>query len=596
MTLAIDTILENRYRIDRLIGQGGMGAIYQGYDSNLDVDVAIKENFFQTPQSIHQFQQEARILAKLHHAALPRVMYHFSMAGQQYLVMDYIEGEDLWQMIKRLKRPLDEAQAVRYMLQICDAVQYLHEQQPPIIHRDIKPQNIKVTPKGQAVLVDFGIAKVAEQGALTSTGARGVTPGFSPPEQYSGEGTTPRSDIYALGATLYALLTAEKPPDSISLLTGKVKFDTLGQSKFNLSEPLLQAIRHAMQPLESNRPASVADWQAELTGQVAPPPMPMEARQTVMAEVKTLVPTEILPEPTVIETQGTFSQSPTVVETQSVASQSPTVVETQATDLRFPTEVETQVVFSPLPMEDNPTPPKSSSNMGMWLAAGAVVIIGFLIFMMSGGMGQPMNATDYIIQGNAYKDSGKLEQAMANFNQAIKLDPNNAEAYLHRGNAYLLSDKLEEAIADYTQAIKLNPQDAGPYFFRGNAYIRSGKLEKAMADYTQSIKLNPQNTTPYNNLCWASSLLGKASEVMDTCNKAVELDPSGFPNDARGLARALTGDSAGAIEDFKLYVVWAMEHGQYEKYGAERQHWITELLVGRNPFDKATLEKLRKGE
>jgi len=366
MTLAIDTMLENRYRIDRLIGQGGMGAIYQGYDTNLDVDVAIKENFLQTPQSIHQFQQEARILAKLHHAALPRVMYHFSMAGQQYLVMDYIEGEDLWQMINRLKRPLDEAQAVRYILQICDAVQYLHEQQPPIIHRDIKPQNIKVTPKGQAVLVDFGIAKVAEQGALTSTGARGVTPGFSPPEQYSGEGTTPRSDIYALGATLYALLTAEKPPDSISLLTGKAKFDALGQSKFNLSEPLLQAIRHAMQPLESNRPASVADWQAELTGQIAPPPMPVEPRQTTMAEVKTLVPTEILPEPTVIETQGTFSQSPTVVETQ-------------ATDLRFPTEVSS-------------TPPKSSSNMGMWLlgiwaVAVCAICFCFLMLMMSGGGG-----------------------------------------------------------------------------------------------------------------------------------------------------------------------------------------------------------------
>jgi len=276
MTLAVDTVLENRYRIDRLIGQGGMGAIYQGYDTNLDIEVAIKENFLQMPQSIIQFQQEARILAKLHHPALPRVMHHFSVAGQQYLVMDFIEGEDLWQIIKRSKKPLDEAQAVRYISQICDAVQYLHKQQPPIIHRDIKPQNIKVTHGGQAVLVDFGIAKIAEQNAVTGTGARGVTPGFSPPEQYSGEGTSPRSDIYALGATLYALLTAERPPDSISLLTDRAQFASPQQLNLNLSQQVWQAIRHAMQPLEKNRPVSVAAWQAELQGNVPTQVVPSE--------------------------------------------------------------------------------------------------------------------------------------------------------------------------------------------------------------------------------------------------------------------------------------------------------------------------------
>ncbi len=264
MTLLEDTILENRYRIDRLLGQGGMGAIYRAFDLKLKVPVAIKENFFQTPQAIHQFEQEALILARLHHPNLPRVMDHFSFEGQQYLVMDFIEGEDLWQIVKQQNYPLDEAQAVNYISQVCEAVQYLHKQHPPIIHRDIKPQNIKLTPDGQAMLVDFGIAKLAESGERTGTGARGITPGFSPPEQYTGMGTTPASDIYSLGATLYALLTGRKPPDSISLMVGGAKFEPPEIINPRLSHGVSQAIIQAMQPQAAQRPVSVVAWQKSL--------------------------------------------------------------------------------------------------------------------------------------------------------------------------------------------------------------------------------------------------------------------------------------------------------------------------------------------
>jgi Tol biopolymer transport system component/predicted Ser/Thr protein kinase len=256
--------LENRYRIDRLLAHGGMGAIYRGFDRNLDIPVAIKENFFQTPQSIRQFEQEARILARLHHPNLPRVIDHFTADGQQYLVMDYIEGTDLWETVKTQKRPLDENQALNYMIQVCDAVSYLHRYDPPIIHRDIKPQNIKITPNGRAMLVDFGIAKIAKDDSRTSTGARGITPGFSPPEQYSGSGTTMASDIYSLGATLYALLTGKKPPDSVSLLVNQSSFEPPDKLNAKLSPQVCQAILHAMQPQPQDRPQSVAVWQQQL--------------------------------------------------------------------------------------------------------------------------------------------------------------------------------------------------------------------------------------------------------------------------------------------------------------------------------------------
>ncbi|GEM_PF-189988 len=264
MTLAKDTILERRYRIDHLLGQGGMGAIYRGFDLRLKRPIAIKENFLQSPENIAQFEQEARLLADLSHPNLPRVIDYFGFEEKQYLVMDFIEGQDLWEIIQQLARPLSEAEALSYIQQVCEAVNYLHQRKPPIIHRDIKPQNIKITPEGKAVLVDFGIAKLGEPETHTSDGARGVTPGFSPPEQYSGKGTGLVSDIYALGATLYALLTKRNPPDSVSLLIDRSLYQPPEKLNPGLSPRLSQAITHAMQPQPKDRPTSVLAWLEEL--------------------------------------------------------------------------------------------------------------------------------------------------------------------------------------------------------------------------------------------------------------------------------------------------------------------------------------------
>ncbi|MEW5960334.1 MAG: protein kinase [Chloroflexota bacterium] len=264
MPLAEDTLLERRYRIDGLLARGGMGAIYRAFDTNLNTPVAIKENSFPTPERVAQFKQEALILARLRHPALPRVIHHFTVEGRQYLVMDFIEGENLWEIVERRQQPLPAGYALDYLSQVCDAVSYLHRQTPPIIHRDIKPQNIKITPQGQAVLVDFGIAKqVIDENSATQAGAQGITPGFSPPEQYQ-RGTTPASDIYSLGATLYAVLTGQRPPDSVSLMVGQSKFIPPETLNPGLSAAVSQAIAHAMQIDPARRPASVMVWQQEL--------------------------------------------------------------------------------------------------------------------------------------------------------------------------------------------------------------------------------------------------------------------------------------------------------------------------------------------
>ena len=221
MTLAQGKVLNNRYRIVSLLGEGGFGAVYKAWDTKLNGPCALKENFGTTPEAERQFAQEATILFNLRHPGLPMVFDYFSLAGQgQYLVMVYVDGSDLQQILDSTSDPLPESMVLPWILQACEALSYLHCQKPPIIHRDIKPANIKITPDGQAVLVDFGIAKVYDAKLKTTVGARAVTPGFSPPEQYGRGRTDPRTDIYALGATLYALLTKVEPPDSVDLLAG----------------------------------------------------------------------------------------------------------------------------------------------------------------------------------------------------------------------------------------------------------------------------------------------------------------------------------------------------------------------------------------
>jgi serine/threonine protein kinase len=216
MPISPGQIINNRYRIIKLLGEGGFGAVYQAWDTNLDEPVALKESFETSPSAQKQFQLEAKLLFRLVHPNLPRVHDYFVLPGQgMYLVMDFIEGEDLGTMLRRTGGPLPEEQVLNWIGQVCDALNYLHTQRPPIIHRDIKPANIRICPDGKVMLVDFGIAKVYDPNSSTTVGARAISPGYSPQEQYGRGVTDARTDIYALGATLYTLLTGTEPPESI---------------------------------------------------------------------------------------------------------------------------------------------------------------------------------------------------------------------------------------------------------------------------------------------------------------------------------------------------------------------------------------------
>jgi len=212
-------ILQQRYRIESKIGQGGMGAVYVATDERFGTSVAIKETLCPDENYHKAIEREARLLNSLKHPALPRVSDHFVEENVQFLVMEYIPGEDLASMLERFGTPFSFEDVLKIADQALDALEYLHEQQIPVIHRDIKPQNLKITPQGQVVLLDFGLAKGNPTDAGHNTTAKslfGYSKNYAALEQIQGTGTDPRSDIYSLAATLYHLSTGHPPVDALT--------------------------------------------------------------------------------------------------------------------------------------------------------------------------------------------------------------------------------------------------------------------------------------------------------------------------------------------------------------------------------------------
>ena len=283
MPLQPGDILHDRYRIEGQLGKGGMGAVFLAHDLTLDIKVAVKENLSPSPESERQFRREARLLATLRHPNLPRVTDHFILEDRQYLVMDFVEGIDLHTQVA--KKPPTPDEVLTWAESICGALSYLHTRKPPVIHRDIKPANLKLQPGGNIVLVDFGIAKVFDQ-SQTTTGARGLTPGFSPPEQYGGQRTDARSDQYALAATLYSFLTNQRPADSIQRMLGKEILQPVRNLNPAVSEHMEAALERALALKQEDRFPDMASFCMALAGRMqlqtirAPlkPPAPPKSR------------------------------------------------------------------------------------------------------------------------------------------------------------------------------------------------------------------------------------------------------------------------------------------------------------------------------
>ncbi|HKV85389.1 MAG TPA: protein kinase [Ktedonobacterales bacterium] len=286
--LPIGTVVRERYLIENTVGRGGLGTVYQVRDEVYGKGnvFALKELIDQSSGARKQFELESQWLQSLDHNSIPKVREHFGWHDRLYLVMDFVDGDNLEQKLSRLGgRPMAEQQVIAWILPICGALQYLHTRIPPILHRDVKPANIIVTPTGHPVLVDLGIAKEHLPGAgRTATFVRKAgTEGYAPPEQYTAAGQTgPWSDVYGLGATLYQLLTGGIPPTAVERVALDHKLLSPRAINPNISAQTDGVIRKALEIRPADRFQSVAEFARALAGQPftpavergASPPLP----------------------------------------------------------------------------------------------------------------------------------------------------------------------------------------------------------------------------------------------------------------------------------------------------------------------------------
>ena len=263
------SILEGRYLIQGVLGFGGMGAVYRARDMhfpNVVKVVAVKEMINRALDPIlrttivQNFEREANLLASLDHRAIPRIYDYFTLRERSYLVLEYIQGQDLEALLNNSPDFLPEERVMQWAIELCDVLSYLHNHKPePIIFRDIKPSNIMINPQDHAILIDFGIAKHFQEG---QKGTMVGTEGYSPPEQYRGE-ATPIADIYALGATLHHLLTKRDPRLEAPFSFSERPVRTINP---NLSPEIEAIIYRALQYNPEDRYQSAEEMKAAIIG------------------------------------------------------------------------------------------------------------------------------------------------------------------------------------------------------------------------------------------------------------------------------------------------------------------------------------------
>jgi serine/threonine protein kinase len=306
-----DSLLNNRYRIRKLVGTGGMGAVYKGEDARYgDRLLAIKEmrqsslNPHELEIATEQFKIEAIMLARLQHPSLPRIYDHFLEVNRWYLVMDFIEGETLDERLRRTPgRKLPPPEVIDIGLQLCKVLDYLHNRQPPVIFRDLKPSNVMLTPEGHLYLIDFGIARIFKPGQAKDTKAYGSI-GYSAPEQFDREQTTAQADIYSLGITMHEMLSGNIPsltPFHLPRLNfpGQPALERLGALIMQMIEldkdKRPASIEKVRQELESIRDALKQALYISSTAQSAAPPTQYTPQPS--QESARVAPTEYVPPP-----------------------------------------------------------------------------------------------------------------------------------------------------------------------------------------------------------------------------------------------------------------------------------------------------------
>jgi serine/threonine protein kinase/WD40 repeat protein len=368
------TTLQGRYLVVRQLARGGMGTVYEAVDERLDATVALKETSLDSEEFRRQFEREARLLARLSHPALPRVSDHFDEGGGQFLVMQFVGGPDLEEMRRaREGGAFPVAQVLEWADQLLDALDYLHSQEPPVIHRDIKPQNLKLGARGQIILLDFGLAKgYTTQTTPLAASVVGYTPAYAPLEQIQGAGTDARSDLYSLAATLYHLMTGAVPPNALARADAVLNAEPdplrpADELSANVSADVAAVLRQAMALRRDHRIGSAAAMRRALR-EADKTPRPQVSSRQGMATVF-MPPASTDPQPRAAQTQDATPAT----QVRAASSEAATLHAGQRTAAGSQASVPT--VPQPIRAPQTPAPAREKKSRSVPLFVGGLAAL-----------------------------------------------------------------------------------------------------------------------------------------------------------------------------------------------------------------------------
>jgi tetratricopeptide (TPR) repeat protein len=588
-TLVGQTLLANRYQLLSCIGQGGMGAVYKAADTRFNNrPVAIKEMSTsglpaaRLQEAEEAFEREAHLLADLLHPNLPRIYEHFAENDRSYLVMDFIDGQTLEEYLAKIGgKPLPVDQVMKWAEQLCDVLSYLHSHQPPIVFRDLKPANVMISENGHIYLIDFGIARIFKPGKQHDTVALG-SPGYAAPEQYGKAQSTPRSDIYSLGALLHCLLTGADPSEQ--------PFFFRPASQLNPAvNPSLEFLLKQMLEMDSERrPVNAqAVWQALEQASANK----VTSNSLAMATITPTTTTYATTDPLLTQayraytqrsldeaiklysralqkdnknplawqgyglTQGSRLQHQDALTSFERALQlDPSLIASwngKGTALSRLRRHQEALVSFERAIELDP------NNAASWNGKGATL----------NALGRPAQALDAfemalrldprLVQawnnkGLVLNEMGRYSEAQKAFEESLDLDRNNAHALFGKGQALYAQRRLKQGLQYFDMALAIDDTFAEAWSRRGNVLDELGNYNAALNSYDRALRLNPRLATAWNGKGGVLRQLGQPFEALKAYNYALDIDQKyALAWNGKGNAHYTLGNFSEALNAYQ---------------------------------------------
>ncbi|MGH2496737.1 MAG: tetratricopeptide repeat protein [Ktedonobacteraceae bacterium] len=581
------TLLANRYQLLSCIGQGGMGAVYKAADTRFNNRaVAIKEMSTsglpaaRLQEAEEAFEREAHLLADLLHPNLPRIYEHFAENDRSYLVMDFIDGQTLEEFLAKIGGgPLPLDQVVKWAEQLCDVLNYLHSHQPPIVFRDLKPANVMIDDSGHIYLIDFGIARIFKPGKQHDTVALG-SPGYAAPEQYGKAQSTPRSDIYSLGALLHYLLTGVDPSEqpfffrpasqlnpavnpSLELLL-KQMLEMDSERRPSSAQAVLQALEQAV--AGKTTPASLIGVTTTTHTYATPDPVLNEAyrayTQKNLDEAIRLYSRALQnnnKSPLAWQgyglTQGSRQQHQDALTSFERALQlDPTLIASwngKGTALSRLRRHQEALVSFERAIELDPNNAASWNGKGATLNALGRTTQALDAFEMALRL-DPRLVQAWNNKGLVLNETGRYREAQKAFEEALDQDRNNAHALFGKGQALYAQRRLKQGLQYFDMALRIDDTFAEAWSRRGNVLDELGDYNAALNSYDRALRLNPRLASAWNGKGGVLRQLGQPYEALKAYNYALDIDPKyALAWNGKGNAHYALGNFSEALAAYQ---------------------------------------------